>query len=218
MTLSAGSQPRAFGARAPQASPARLRLATQPREWPAAAWRRLRGARALPAELRTELAFQHGERVLSVRHDRDGDYGLVATDVALYHRNGGHGWSRLGWEQITRVSWDGAASQLVISGLDGLAPSRTAVPLRDRGTVPELAQERTTHTRLGRWQLQQITGSHSVLVEVRRRPGTSELVWAVISATDGLDSAGADVTADIARAVAHLGARLGVCEPPSVGR
>jgi hypothetical protein len=151
--------------------------------------------------------------VLSVRQAPDGDYALVASERAVYHRNGGHGWSRLGWEQITRVSWDAAAGHLLICGLDGLAPSRTAVPLRDRGTLPELARERTTHTRLGRWHLQ-LAGNHSVLVEVRRRPVTGELVWVVISASDGLDSASADVTAEIARAVARLGEHLGACDPP----
>lgn len=187
-------------------SPARL--ASRLRGWLAAAWR-LHAARALPADLRTRLAFQRGERVLSVRHDRAGDHALVASDRALYHRTGSHGWSRLGWEQITAVSWDAAAGQLLIRGLDGFAPSLTVVPLRDRGTVTELAQERTTHTRLGRWQLR-LPGGHSVLVEVRRRPGTGELMWAVISASDGLGSVGADATADIARAVARLGEHLGV--------
>lgn len=213
MTLSAGSQPRHLRpARALDVRPARLRFRSRLREWLAAAWR-LPGARALPADLRTQLAFQRGERVLSVRRDPDGDHALVASDRALYHRTEDLGWSRLGWEQITSVSWDAAASQLLISGLDGLAPSRTVVPLRDRGTVPELAQERTTHTRLGRWHLR-LPGDHSVLVEVRRRPRTGELVWAVISASDGLDGdvdgAGADATADIAQAVARLGEHLGV--------
>jgi hypothetical protein len=216
MTLSAGSQPRHLRpGPALDVRPARLRFRSRLREWLAATWR-LPGARALPAELRAQLAFQHGERVLSVRHDPDGDHALVASDRALYHRNEDLGWSRLGWEQITRVSWDAAAKQLVISGLDGLAPARTVVPLRDRGTVPELAQERTTHTRLGRWQLR-LPGDHSVLVEVRRRPRTGELVWAVISASDGLnghgDGAAADATADIALAVTRLGERLGVCDP-----
>jgi hypothetical protein len=158
--------------------------------------------------------LQRGERVLSVRRDPDGDYALVASDRALYHADEGDGWSRLGWEQITVVSWDAAADELLIRGLDGLAPARTAVPLRDRGTLPELAQERTTHTRLGRWNLK-LPGNHSVLVEVRRRPSTGELVWAVISASDGLDRDGADVTANIARAVARLGQHLGVYDPPS---
>lgn len=209
MTLSAGSQPRGL-----HVNPARLRLTSQIHERLGAAWRRLPRARALPAGLRTQLAFQSGERVLSVRHDPDGDCALVASDRALYHRDAGHGWSRLGWEQINRVIWDEAAGQLLIHGLDGLAPSHTVVPLRDRGTLPELAKERTTHTRLGRWRLQ-LTGSHFAVVEVRRLPGTGELVWAVISASDGLDTAGAGATADIARAVARLGERLGVCGPPS---
>lgn len=212
MTLSARSQPRAVGARARDVSPARLRLASRLREWLAAAWLRRPGARLLPADVLTQLAFQRGERVLSVRHDPDGDCALVASDRALYHADAGHGWSRLGWEQVSRVSWDAATDQLLIFGLDGLAPSRTAVTLRHRGPLPELAQERTMHTRLGRWRLQ-LAGSRSVLVEVRRRPGTGELVWAVISASDGLDSAGA--SAEIARAVARLGEHLGVRDPPS---
>lgn len=214
MTPSAGPQPRTFGARAMDMSPARLRLTSQLREWLAVAWRRLPAARALPAALRTQLAFQRGERVLSVRHDPDGDYALVASDRALYHRNEGDGWSRLGWEQITTVSWDAAADELLIRGLDGLAPACTAVPLRDRGTVPELAQERTTHTRLGRWNLR-LPGNHSVLVEVRRRPSTEELVWTVISASDGLDRDDAGATANITRAVTRLGEHLGVCAPAS---
>lgn len=209
MTLSAGSQPRAL-----HVNPARLRLTSQLHERLGAAWRRLPRPRALPAGLRTQLAFQSGERVLSVRHDLAGDCALVASDRALYHRDAGNGWSRLGWEQVNRVIWDAATGQLLVHGLDGLAPSCTVVPLRDRGTLPELAQERTTHTRLGRWRLQ-LAGSHCAVVEVRRLPGTGELVWAVISASDGLDTAGADATADIARAVARLGERLGVCGPPS---
>jgi len=192
-------------------SPARLRLTSQLRDWLAAAWR-LHAARALPAELRTRLAFQRGERVLSVRRDPAGDHALVASDRALYHRGSSDGWSRLGWEQITGVSWDATAGQLLIRGLDGLAPSRAVVQLRDRGTVPELAQERIVHTRLGRWHLR-LAGGHSVLVEVRRRPGTGELVWAVVSGR-GPGGAGAAGPADIARAVARLGEHLGACDSP----
>lgn len=214
MTPSAGSRPRALDARALDVSPARLRLTSQLRDWLAVAWRRLPGARALPAGLRAQLAFQRGERVLSVRRGPAGDHALVASDRALYHRSAGLLWSRLGWEQIIRVSWDAGAGQLIISGLDGLVPWRTAVRVRDRGTVPELAQERITHTRLVRWHLR-LAGNHSVLVEVRRRLGTGELVWAVISASGGLDSLGADATASVARAVAGLGEHLGVREPPS---
>jgi hypothetical protein len=214
MTVSARSQSQALSAEALDASPARVRSASQLREWLAVAWRRLSEARALPADLRTQLAFQRGERVLSARRDPDGDYALVASDRAVYHRYSGDGWSRLGWEQIARVDWDAAAGQLLIFGLDGLAPARTAVLLRDRGTLPELAQERTTHSRLGRWRLELADG-HSVLVEVRRQPGTGELVWAVLSASDGRDSLGADATAYVARAIVGLGEHLGLCDPPS---
>lgn len=223
MTQFAGSRPGALGARAVDAGPARLRLTSQLREWLADAWRRLAGARGLPADVRTELAFERGERVLLARHDPDGDYALVASERAVYHRSEADGWSRLGWEQISRISWDAAAGQLHIvslggvggvGGVGGPACSRTVVPLRDRGRLPELAQERTTHTKVGRWHLQ-LVGDRSVLVEVRRRPGTGELVWAVISPSDGFNSLGADATADIARAIGGLGERLGLCDPPS---
>jgi len=158
-----------------------------------------------------QLAFQRGEQVLSVRHDPDGDYSLVASNQALYHRNGSHGWWRLGWEQVSRVRWDAPASQLLIFCVNGLASSPTVVSLSDPGPLLELAQERTTHTWLGRWHLR-LAGNHSAVVELRRRPGTGEPVWAVISASDGLDSASADATADLARAVARLGDHLGVCD------
>lgn len=220
MTPPAGSQPRVFGAGAlaNDVSPARRRLASRLRERLAAASRHLPRARArtLPAELRTQLALQRGERVLSLRHDPEGDYALVASDRALYHRNGGHTWSRLGWERITRVRWDAEADRLLIFGLEGLAPERTVVPLRGRGRLLELAQERTTHTRLGRWNLR-VGGDHTVLVEVRRLPGTGELVWAVLSASDTLDHIDAEAAKDIARAVARLGEHLGVSDPPSAG-
>ncbi len=215
MTLSS-IKARTFRTRGLDVSRVRLRLVSQLREWLALAWRRLLGAWVLPADLRTQLEIERGERVLSVGHGPEGDYALVASDRALYHRSGGDAWSRLGWEQITRVSWDAAADKLLISGLDGLAPSRTAVPLRDRGTLPELAQERTAHTSFGRWHVH-LAGNRSVLVEIRRRPGAGELVWAVISASDGLDNDSADASADIARAVARLGEHLGVCDPVAGG-
>jgi hypothetical protein len=153
----------------------------------------------------------------------DGECALVATDRALYHRALPHradadGWSRLGWEQIARVGWDAAGSQLVIVGLSGVAPPRAVVPLHDRGTVPELAQERVTHTKLGRWSLL-VAGTHRVLVEARRRPVTGELLWVVISDANGHGpgSGDLDITAHIERAIARLDADLGVMHQSRTG-
>jgi hypothetical protein len=148
------------------------------------------------------LAFERGERVLSVGHGPDGGCALAATDRALYHRASGDGWSRLGWEEIARVGWDAAAGRLLVIALSGGAPSRIVVPLRRRGTVPELVTERVTHSRLGRWELL-VAGTRRVLVEARRRPGTGELLWVVLSG---------DCSGDVKRAIARLGADLGVAQ------
>lgn len=113
MTLSARSQPRAPDATAALGR-ARFRFASRLRRWVTARWREAARGRALPAAISAGLAFERGERVLSVGRDPDGEYALVATDRALYHRAlprrvDAGGWSRLGWEQIARVGWDAVA-------------------------------------------------------------------------------------------------------------
>jgi hypothetical protein len=234
MTLSARSRP--FDATAVLGR-ARIRFASRLRRWVAARWREAARGRALPAAVSAEFAFERGERVLSVSRDRDGECALVATDRALYHRVLPHrvlphrvlphradadGWSRLGWEQIARVGWDAAAGQLVIigladvAGLAGAAPPRTTVPLRGRGTVPELAQERVTHTKLGQWHLL-VAGTHRVLVEVRRRPVTGELLWFVTSGANGSGSSNPDIGAHVERAVARLLTDFGVTPQSGTG-
>ena len=82
------------------------------------------------------------------------------------------------------------------------------MPLQRRGVVPELAAERMTHSRLGRWDLL-VAGTRRVLVEARRRPGTGELLWVVLS--------GDCDTGEIRGAIARLGADLGVTQPPWAG-
>jgi hypothetical protein len=204
------------------------RSASRARGWLTAIWQRIPRRRAVPADLQAQLAVKGRERVLSVGRAPDGGCALVATDQALYHRGGNDGWSRLGWEQVTRVGWDTAHGQLDIAGLAGMAPRRTVVPLRDRGALPELAEERITHTRLGRWHMQ-LPGHNRLLVEVRRRPVTGELVWTVISTGNMLDADVSEIRGQIDRAVAQIGELLGVTHqssalieerllPPSGGR
>ncbi len=229
MTLSARSRP--FDATVVLGR-ARFRFASRLRRWVAARWRESARGRALPAAVSAELAFERGERVLSVSRDRDGERALVATDRALYHRVLPHrvdadgwsrlGWSRLGWEQIARGGGDAAAGQLVIiglagvAGLAGAAPPRTAVPLHRRGTVPELAQERVTHTKLGQWHLL-VAGTHRVLVEVRRRPVTGELLWFVTSGANGSGSSNPDIGAHVERAIARLCTDFGITPQSGTG-
>jgi hypothetical protein len=213
MALSARSRARSPNAEAMLSSQAASRFTSRLRAWLTAWWRHAIRGRVLPDGLRAQLAYGRGERTLAVGHDPVGGYALVATDRGLYHRAGGDGWSRLGWEQISAVGWDGLTSRLVVTGLAGAAPPRTVLPLRSRGTVPELAEERITHTRLGRRQVM-LGGHRRVLVEVRRRPVTGELVW-VITSGSGLDLGDRQVREQIDEAVALLDADLGVTYPAS---
>jgi hypothetical protein len=150
-------------------------------------WLRAKGSRAVPAELRAQLALCRGEQILAAARRPDGDHALIATDRAIHHQAGPGSWSRLGWDLITSVEWDGDG-RLVITGLDGFAPARTVVALRDRGALQELAQERIAHTWLGCWTVT-LADRRRVSVEVRRRPWTDELLWAVLP-QDGANCAG----------------------------
>ena len=214
MTLSARSWLRGPDATT-IAGRARWRPASRLRAWAAARW-----GRALPAAVSARLALERGERVLSLGQAGDGGCALVATDRALYHRGAAHpagagDWSRLGWEQVARVGWDPAAGLLIVTGVATLAPARTAIPLRRRGAIPEVARERVTHTRLGRW-LVPAGGTQRVLIEVRRRPVTGELLWCAVpgGGEAGRGPADADLAARLDRAAARLYADLGLAPGP----
>jgi hypothetical protein len=159
------------------------------------------------------LPLCQGEQILAVGHRLDGGHAVIATDRAIHYLGDTAGWSRLGWELITGVEWDGIASCLVITGLAGCAPSRTVLSLRRRGALRELAAERIAHTWLGCWTVT-LADRRRVSVELRRRPRTDELLWAVVSA-DGAGCAGTepDVRAQVDRAVAGLAGHLGLEYP-----
>lgn len=195
-----------------------------------AAWEELAPGRALPAAVRAELALEGGERVQAADMGPDGEWTLVATDRALYHRpcrgTQADGWSRLGWEEVAEVGWDAVAGQLIVIRVAGPAgaapaagphapPARVVVPLRRRGSVPELAVERVTHTRLGRWQLV-VGGTRRAVIEARRRPATGELVWSVT--LDGNGSGDLEVRARADRAIARLSAEFGAPPEPNEAR
>jgi hypothetical protein len=189
----------------------------------AAGWRKLPLLPSAASTLRVHLILERGERVLSAgRHPSDG-YALVATDRALYLRGAGDRWSRHGWEEIARVSWDQAALRLTVIGLSGGSPVRTVVALRDPGALPELALERITHTRLGQWTLPLPGGEH-VLVDVRRQPGTGSLTWSLRHSESESGRAGSVARPDVERAgagieeaLACLARDLGVSRPLAAG-
>jgi hypothetical protein len=174
----------------------------------AARWRRLTRRKSLLAAGWADLAVERGERVLSACRDHDGGYALVATDRALYRRAEPGCWSRLGWERVTRVDWNGAAGAFGITVLSDTGPARLAVPAGECGIMPELAAERMTHAYLGHWPVPLGDGQH-VIVEARRRPGTGQLFWAVVP-----DLANGDMRGRVELAIARLAAEFGVIYRP----
>ena len=209
MALAARPRAEAGWALVPGRRPSRLGY------WLAERWREAAAGRGLTRDLRERLALDRGERILSAARDTAGDCALVATERALYHRAGEH-WRRQGWERVSAVDWDASRGRLVFTGLAdiGLGPLRGAVALRERGCLVELARERITHTRLGRWPMM-LPGGEPAVVEARRLPVTGELRWLV--EVDGIcwDIRDGTVHASITRAVARLGADLGIATPPS---
>jgi hypothetical protein len=173
--------------------------------------------RSLSRELRAQLGFARGERVLMVSRDPESECLLIATDRALHCRAelgspadaGRETWSRLGWAQVTSVSWEDG--YLVIASLTAHAPTRTSVPLRQPGQWPELAQDRITHTRLTRQRVL-LDGGQRVLVEVRRCPATGELRW-VLTASSALDRGDQNLRRQVDRAVTAMCTELGIPVP-----
>ena len=191
-----------------------IRLAFPFGERLAAGWRRLARRRSLLAAGCAGLEVERGERILSACRGRDGGYALVATDRALYRRAEPGCWSRLGWERVTRVAWDGASGEagcFVITAASGTGPSRLVVPTAGRGGLPELAAERMTHAYLGRWPVP-LGDGQQIMVEARRWPGTGKLLWLIFP-----DGTGRECGREVELAIARLAAEFGVTYRPRSG-
>lgn len=179
----------------------------------AARWRQLASRRSLLAAGCAGLTVERGERVLSACRDHDDGYALVATDRALYRRTEPGCWSRLGWERVTKVAWDGAAGVFRITVLAGTGPARLIVPASECGVMPELAAERLAHAFLGRWPVPLGDGRH-IMVEARRQPGTGRLLWAVVADGRGSGLGNGDMRGRVEPAIASLAAEFGVIYRP----
>jgi len=197
-----------------------VRLALPSGERLAARWRHLARRSSLLAAGCAGLEVERGERILVACPDHNGGYALVATNWAL-HRTGEPGcWSRLGWERVTRVAWDGEAGEagcFVLTATSGTGPARFVVPTAERGGLPELAAERMTHAFLGRWSVPLTDGQH-VLVEARRPPGTGRLLWVILpNGTGPGHGDGRERGREAELAIARLAAEFGVIYRPRSG-
>jgi hypothetical protein len=157
------------------------------------------GGRHRPA--RPDLAS--GERILAVEGDGDGG-SVVATTLALYHQANGSPWSRLGWEETGRVSWDARHDRLDI----GDFTVRRRLTLSLPRVMVALVRERVAATWLASRRLT-VTNGVTALVMARRRPGSSELVW-VVALEGEVDGDEPAVRAGVLAAIHRLRADIGV--------
>jgi hypothetical protein len=158
------------------------------------------------ATLRAQLHLAHGERILARVAGADGGC-VVGTERALYWCPPGAGWSRLGWEEISRVDQDRATGAVVVSGLPGGVPRRVTLPVTGAQGLRAFAQERVTATCIAVTRI--VVDGRRLWVEVRRQPAT-DLVHFLVRLDDDLDPADTALRATINRAVAELRATLDV--------
>lgn len=177
-------------------------------------WRR---QAAVPAEVRDALVLEPGERVLAVAGvsamASTGDAGpaapyVVATDRALHIPEAAPGGrlTRIPYESIAKVSWDGDLATLTVLLPD--PGGRLDLPLAQPGYVPETVRERVQST-IVYSQHVPLDGRRGVLVSARRPPGAGETRWVVVFDA-GLDRTDPLVRARAERAVAELRAQTGI--------
>ncbi|MFC0861198.1 hypothetical protein ACFHYQ_02690 [Sphaerimonospora cavernae] len=156
------------------------------------------GFRRLPREVRTALALEPGERVVS--HARAaGDGHVVATTHAL-HLPGG---LRLPWHLMDRAVWD--EEGLTITMTDGAVH---AVRLPEPGLLPETIRERVTATIVASHRVPLDPGGGVRLV-ARRVPGYDTPRWEFIF-DPGLDPEDPGLRALAEQALEEMRRSLGV--------
>lgn len=160
---------------------------------------RLRASR----RLRRSLGLAPKEKVLARLRDEAGPL-AIATERAIYHRNGsssptGDGWERLGWERIRAVRPDQTNGLLVVG------PDVFRLPASDGWLA--LARERVAWTVLTSTPIR-LAGRDIGRVTARRQPGSDRLGWDV-RYVDGVCPDAPEVRAALDAAIRRLRAELG---------
>jgi hypothetical protein len=163
-------------------------------------------------EVRTSLPLAPEERVLATTCDSGGRW-VAASERALYHRVGDPSgstaapeWTRVGWDEIGRVDWNGSEGTLTFTGLAPTVARRTVLHLPTGASLGLLAHERVAWTELVRTTIQ-VDGHGWARVLGRRRPGSDEMTW-LVGLDGGSDTAGLQVALEAA--LHEMRARLGV--------
>lgn len=137
----------------------------------------LLGSRRLPGEVRTALALEAGERVISHVGAPGGGH-LVATTQALHLPDG----TRLAWHLMDKAVWDEEGVTLTMT--DG-SVHREALP--EPGALPETIRERVTSSIVVSRHVQ-LDARGGVRLVARRIPGYDTPRWEFVF-DPGLDPA-----------------------------
>jgi hypothetical protein len=160
----------------------------------------------VPVDIRAETPVEPGERILLFARDVDGGL-AVATERALRHQAAGR-WSRHGWEQLTRVTWDDESGVITVTDAGAGRVAAISLPMSDGVRLAEFARERIGSTFLLS-TLVPLAGHAPARVTARRRPTGDELTWQV--SVDDPDAAVDPATrAHLAAAISQLRAHIGM--------
>jgi len=100
-------------------------------------WRRA----ALPDDVRVRLDLAPRERILAWADDGAGRL-VVASESALHVQRIPPEYSRLGWEQIERASYDSGVLTVVLE--PGLGAATLRIPVGDGRDLPVVVRDRVT--------------------------------------------------------------------------
>ena len=160
----------------------------------------------VPADIRAETPVEPGERILLFARDVEGAL-VVATERALRHQAAG-GWSRHGWEQLTRVTWDAASHTLTATAAGAGLVAAISLHTSDGPRLAEFARERIGSTFLLS-TLVPLAGHAPARVTARRRPAGQELTWQV-SLDDPDAAVDPAIRVHLATAISQLRAHIGM--------
>jgi hypothetical protein len=158
----------------------------------------------VPADVRALAPAEPGEHILTFAHNPDSAL-VVATDRALRHQADG-GWSRIGWEQVSQVTWDADRHILALTDAATGRAAEIALHASDGARLTDLARERIASTVLLS-TLTTLTNHGPARMTGRRQPGTERTLWQV-SLGNGADATDPTLRAAVAAAVAELRAQF----------
>jgi hypothetical protein len=160
----------------------------------------------VPAEICALAPVESGERILAFARNPDGAL-VLATDRALHHQAAGS-WSRLGWEQVGRIAWDGERRTLAVTDSGSARVAELALHATDGPRLTDLARDRVGSTFLLSTTVA-LTGHRHARLTARRRPGSDRTLWQV-ELGGGTEPADPTVRTEIAAAIANLRAHFEV--------